>query len=81
MSTTLDLYGHLFPDANRSVLDNLDVLVRTSSDHPGTMEAQALRLLEGENPAISSEEPDGACGIRTRDLRLAKLNRPPPFWP
>ena len=43
VSTTLDLYGHLFPDANRSVLNKLDRLVGHSRDHEGTIEA-----LEGD---------------------------------
>jgi hypothetical protein len=75
IGTTLDLYGRLFPDANRSVLVQLDALTQGSSDHQGTM----TELSEAEStsdpseiPASSREFPDGACGIRTRDLRLAK---------
>ena len=30
---TLDLYGHLFPDANRGVLDTLDELTAPSTPH------------------------------------------------
>ena len=30
---TLDLYGHLFPDANRGVLDSLDELTAPSTPH------------------------------------------------
>ena len=30
---TLDLYGHLFPDANRGVLDALDALTAPSTPH------------------------------------------------
>lgn len=30
---TLDLYGHLFPDANRGVLDALDELTAPSTPH------------------------------------------------
>ena len=30
---TLDLYGHLFPDANRGVLDALDALTTPSTPH------------------------------------------------
>ncbi len=29
----LDLYGHLFPDANRGVLDSLDALTASSTPH------------------------------------------------
>jgi hypothetical protein len=30
---TLDLYGHLFPNANRGVLDDLDALTAPSAPH------------------------------------------------
>lgn len=45
-STTLDLYGHLFPDANRSVLHSLDRLVGDDPDHSGTI-APAYRGVSG----------------------------------
>jgi len=33
LAITLDLYGHLFPDANRGVLDALDKLTAPSTPH------------------------------------------------
>jgi integrase len=62
---TLDLYGHLFPDANRGVLDALDALTAPSTPH----RANAPRLTpKGKVPA-SRDFENGSDGTRTRDLR------------
>ena len=47
VSTTLDLYGHLFPDANRSVLNKLDRLVGHSRDHE-----RPSKPLKGIEPTV-----------------------------
>jgi hypothetical protein len=55
---TLDLYGHLFPDANRDVLQNLDALTRTSditrspesaAPHPHAIERTRRRSSPNES--------------------------------
>ena len=62
---TLDLYGHLFPDANRGVLANLDALTAPSTHH----RANAPNVTpKGKVPA-SRDFEDGSDGTRTRDLR------------
>jgi integrase len=62
---TLDLYGHLFPDANRGVLDALDALTAPSTPH----RANAPTITpKGKVPA-SRDFGDGSDGTRTRDLR------------
>jgi integrase len=62
---TLDLYGHLFPDANRGVLDNLDALTAPSTPH----RANAPKTTpKGKAPA-SGDFQSGSDGTRTRDLR------------
>ena len=62
---TLDLYGHLFPDANRGVLDKLDALTTPSTPHRITTPKAAPK---GE-VAVSRDFEDGSDGTRTRDLR------------
>ena len=62
---TLDLYGHLFPDANRGVLDSLDAITAPSTPH----RANALKTTpKGKVPGTRDFE-DGSDGTRTRDLR------------
>jgi integrase len=62
---TLDLYGHLLPDANRGVLDSLDALTAPSTPH----RANASKITpKGKLPA-SRDFQDGSDGTRTRDLR------------
>jgi len=62
---TLDLYGHLFPDANRGVLDSLDALTAPSTPH----RANAPKtMLKGKVP-VTRDFKDGSDGTRTRDLR------------
>jgi integrase len=62
---TLDLYGHLFPDANRGVLDALDALTTPSTPH----RANAPQTMpKGKVPA-SRDFQSGSDGTRTRDLR------------
>ena len=62
---TLDLYGHLFPDANRGVLDSLDALTAPSTPH----RANALNTTPKEKVPESGDFEDGSDGTRTRDLR------------
>ena len=77
---TLDLYGHLFPDANRGVLDALDELTAPSTPHrektrrrtrpkkksprAGTLKAGATGL----EPATS-----GVTGRRSNQLNYAPV--------
>ena len=62
---TLDLYGHLFPDANRGVLESLDAITAPSTPH----RAKATnRPSKGKVPA-SGDFQSGSDGTRTRDLR------------
>jgi hypothetical protein len=68
---TLDLYGHLFPDANRGVLDILDELTAPSRPH----RANELKTgPEGEVP-VTRDFEDGSDGTRTRDLRRDRPSR------
>jgi integrase len=71
VKTTIDLYGHLFPDANRLVLASLDQLVQSGRDHPGTITAKPRDgdAYEGASEQGFSSTPSG---IRTRDLRLER---------
>ncbi len=62
---TLDLYGHLFPDANRGVLDTLDELTAPSTPH----RKDALKNAPNEKVPASGDFEDGSDGTRTRDLR------------
>ena len=62
---TLDLYGHLFPDANRGVLDALDALTAPSTPH----RRNALKNAPNEKVPASGDFEDGSDGTRTRDLR------------
>jgi len=62
---TLDLYGHLFPDANRGVLDALDALTAPSTPH---RKSDSNRAPNEKVPA-SGDFEDGSDGTRTRDLR------------
>ena len=61
---TLDLYGHLFPDANRGVLDALDALT-PSRPHP----KNAARTTPKRKVPASGDFQSGSDGTRTRDLR------------
>jgi integrase len=74
---TLDLYGHLFPDANRGVLESLDALTAPSRPH----RANAPKTTPKEKVPASGDFGDGSDGTRTRDLRRdrpARRNRPQP---
>jgi integrase len=62
---TLDLYGHLFPDANRGVLDALDALTAPSTPH----RRNAPKSTPNEKVPASGYFEDGSDGTRTRDLR------------
>ena len=62
---TLDLYGHLFPDANRGVLDALDHLTAPSTPHRQTDPRSAPK----EKVPMSGDLESGSDGTRTRDLR------------
>jgi integrase len=65
ISVTLDLYGHLFPDANRGVLDALDALTAPSTPHRKT----TPKNTPNEKVPASGDFGDGSDGTRTRDLR------------
>jgi len=62
---TLDLYGHLFPDANRGVLDALDALTAPSTPH----RKNAPKNTTNEKVPASGDFQSGSDGTRTRDLR------------
>ena len=62
---TLDLYGHLFPDANRGVLDALDTLTAPSTPHG----AKPPTSTSKEKVPVTRDFEDGSDGTRTRDLR------------
>ena len=62
---TLDLYGHLFPNVNRGVLDALDALTAPSTPHRNTTPSNRS---DGKVPA-SGDFESGSDGTRTRDLR------------
>jgi hypothetical protein len=62
---TLDLYGHLFPDANRGVLDALDALTAPSTPHRANTPKTGPK---GKVP-VSRDFEYGSDGTRTRDLR------------
>ena len=63
---TLDLYGHLFPDANRGVLETLDALTAPSTPHRAD---DARRARRNEKSPRAGTSRDGSDGTRTRDLR------------
>jgi integrase len=62
---TLDLYGHLYPDANRGVLESLDALTAPSTPH----RANAQKSTPKEKVPASRDFQNGSDGTRTRDLR------------
>jgi len=62
---TLDLYGHLFPDANRGVLDALDALTAPSTPH----RKNAPKNAPNKKVPASGDFQSGSDGTRTRDLR------------
>jgi Phage integrase family len=62
---TLDLYGHLFPDASRGVLDTLDTLTAPSTPH----RANAPKSTPKGKVPVTRDSEDGSDGTRTRDLR------------
>ena len=62
---TLDLYGHLFPDANRGVLDALDALTAPSTPH----RREGSQRSSNDKVPVSRDFEDGSDGTRTRDLR------------
>ena len=62
---TLDLYGHLFPDANRGVLDALDAITTPSTPH-----GNSERRQHGQQKVpVTRDFESGSDGTRTRDLR------------
>ncbi len=62
---TLDLYGHLFPDANRGVLDALDAITTPSTPH-----GNSERRQHGQQKVpVTRDLESGSDGTRTRDLR------------
>ncbi len=62
---TLDLYGHLFPDANRGVLDALDEITTPSTPH----RREGSQRSSHKKVPVSGDFEDGSDGTRTRDLR------------
>ncbi|MGH2920962.1 MAG: tyrosine-type recombinase/integrase, partial [Gaiellaceae bacterium] len=58
---TLDLYGHLYPDANRGVLDALDALTAPSTPH----RKSALKKTPKEKVPVTGDFEDGSDGTRT----------------
>src|SRR6266542_1056539 len=64
---TLDLYGHLFPDANRGVLDALDALTAPSTPHRANTPKEKV--------PVTRDFEDGSDGTRTRDLRRDRPSR------
>ena len=62
---TLDLYGHLYPDANRGVLESLDALTTPFTPH----RANASDTASKEKVPVSRDFESGSDGTRTRDLR------------
>ena len=65
---TLDLYGHLFPDANRGVLGAaLDALTAPSTPHRKRRAGRSTTARKKSLRAGTSR--DGSDGTRTRDLR------------
>jgi hypothetical protein len=62
---TLDLYGHLVPDANRGVLDALDAITAPSTPHRNSAALNASK----EKVPMSGDFESGSDGTRTRDLR------------
>jgi integrase len=62
---TLDLYGHLFPDANRGVLASLDAITAPSTPH----RKKTLKNAPNEKVPASGDFQNGSDGTRTRDLR------------
>jgi integrase len=62
---TLDLYGHLFPDANRGVLESLDALTAPSRPH----RTNAPKTTPKGKVPVTRDFEDGSDGTRTRDLR------------
>lgn len=55
---TLDLYGHLFPDANRGVLENLDALIAPSTPH----RARAPKRSPKQEVPASTDLEEGSDG-------------------
>ncbi len=62
---TLDLYGHLFPDANRGVLDALDAITAPSTPH----RKSGPKNTPNKKVPASGDFHSGSDGTRTRDLR------------
>jgi hypothetical protein len=54
IQVTLDKYGHLFPDANRGVLDALDDLVRADGAHTVPADANDAEASNEEEPALQA---------------------------
>ena len=54
---TLDLYGHLFPDANRGVLDALDALTTPSTPHRANAQKTTPGLRERERRDSNPRPP------------------------
>src|SRR6266536_1662658 len=71
ISVTLDLYGHLFPDANRGVLDSLDALTAPSTPHA----ANVPNITPKGKVPVTRDFGGGSDGTRTRDLRRDRPRR------
>jgi hypothetical protein len=56
---TLDLYGHVFPDANRGVLDSFDALTAPSTPHRRNAARTALK----GKVLVSRDFKMGATGL------------------
>jgi integrase-like protein len=77
IKTTLDTYGHLFPDANRTVLDALDDITAESTipDPTTTPSLKRSQPRVGQKIPCFQDFLYRAYRDRTGDLRLAKPRR------
>jgi integrase len=66
---TLDLYGHLFPDANRGVLDALDLLTAPSTPHRKSDRNRA----PNEKVPASGDLESGSDGASTRERHRIEI--------
>jgi hypothetical protein len=69
----LDLYGHLFPDAKRGVLESLDALTTSKPRKGRPIHAPSQRdprtCVQAKAPVTRGFENGRGDGTRTRDLR------------
>jgi hypothetical protein len=64
---TLDLYGHLYPDANRTVLSTLDELTRTGVARHA--DRSPLTAHRSRNRSLAREELLEPAGVDAVDVR------------